>query len=439
MTPSTSPLPERSAPASDLASRYTKVRQASIGLAAGLEPEDCVIQTIPEVSPTKWHLAHTTWFFEQFCLIDRADSYRAFNEQYLYLFNSYYQTVGAMHARPRRGLLNRPLLSQVLDYRERIDAAMLALIGSRGDDAELAFLVTLGLNHEQQHQELMLTDIKHVFFTSPLGPAYTPSPAARRASPQPLSYVERPGGRFRIGHDGGGFCFDNETPRHDVLVDDHALGDRLVTNAEYRELVDAGGYREPKLWLADGWSRLQADDWSRPLYWSDDLGREFTLSGWQPIDPAAPVAHVSYYEADAFARFAGARLPSEAEWELAAAAAKVEGNMLDQKTFHPRAADDAAADGAAERAADDTREAAPVRQLFGDVWEWTASPYTPYPGFEPLAGSLGEYNGKFMANQMVVRGGSCVSSADHLRATYRSFFYPHDRWQFLGFRLARSR
>lgn len=396
-------------------------------LIAALEPEDCQIQTIPEVSPTKWHVAHTTWFFERFCLLEHLAGYQAHNEAFLYLFNSYYYSVGKMHRRVERGLLNRPLLREVIEYRERVDDAMLDLLDAQRGNPELAFLVTLGLHHEQQHQELLLTDIKHVFFNNPLHPAYAsgnndgaqPGPDAAT----PHRFVERPAGRFEIGYDGAEFCFDNETPRHDVLVREHAIGNRLITNAEYRAFIDDGAYADPVLWMADAWSLLEREQWNRPMYWSADFEQEFTLRGWQAIDPAAPVAHVSQYEADAFARWAGARLPTEAEWELAAAAQPLEGNLLDSGALHPLRAGDSAAG---------------PQQLYGDVWEWTASPYAPYPGFRPLAGSLGEYNGKFMSNQLVVRGGSCATWASHIRPTYRSFFYPHDRWQFLGFRLAKD-
>jgi ergothioneine biosynthesis protein EgtB len=400
------------------------VRAASTALIANLEPEDCVVQTIAEVSPTKWHLAHVTWFFEKFCLLEHQPGYRAYDERFHYLFNSYYHSVGAMHGRAERGLLSRPTLREVLEFREHVDAAMLALVAARGDDAGLNFRVTLGLHHEQQHQELLLTDIKHVFFTNPLGPVYAPRSTVTAA---PLELVARQGGRFAIGATGEGFSFDNETPRHDVLVGEHALANRLITNGEYREFMAAGGYASPQLWLADGWLRVQRGELMRPLYWSDDLAREFTLGGWQPLDLDAPVCHVSFYEADAFARWAGARLPLESEWELAAAPTAVAGNTLDSGRLQPCAA----TPGASARH--------DVMQLWGDVWEWTCSPYVPYPRFVPLAGSLGEYNGKFMANQLVVRGGSCVTWADHLRATYRNFFYPHDRWQFLGIRLAKDR
>lgn len=416
-------------PACDaLGEEYRRVRAASTALIANLEPEDCVVQTLPEVSPTKWHLAHVTWFFEQFCLLEQQTRYRVYDERFHYLFNSYYHSVGAMHGRAERGFLSRPTLRDVLRFREHVDTAMAALIAERSDDAAFAFRVSLGLHHEQQHQELLLTDIKHVFFTNPLGVSY--APAAQRQSTAraaPLEFASQPGGRCAIGATGEGFCFDNETPRHEVLVDEHALANRLVTNGEYAEFMAAGGYASPRLWLADGWTRVQRGELTRPLYWSDDLAQEFTLRGWRPLDRNAPVSHVSFYEADAFARWAGARLPLETEWELAAAPTAVMGNTLDQGWLHPCAV---------------TGSRGPqheIQQLWGDVWEWTCSPYVPYPRFIPLAGSLGEYNGKFMANQLVVRGGSCATWASHLRATYRSFFYPHDRWQFLGFRLAKDR
>ena len=404
-----------------LAARYQRVRNASLALAEPLAPEDQVVQTIPEVSPTKWHLAHVTWFFERFCLLEHVPGYAPLDERYDYLFNSYYYTVGEMYRRPQRGLLSRPTVAEIRDYRGHVDDEMQRMIAARGDEPALAFLVELGLHHEQQHQELLLTDIKHVFFSNPLGPAYADPPETRSEATD-LTFISRPGGLFEIGAGSGAFCFDNETPRHQVLVRDHALGTRLVTNAEYREFIDDGGYRRPELWLSDGWALIRAESCDRPLYWSEDLEQEFTLGGWRPIDPHAPVCHVSYYEADAFARWAGARLPTEAEWELAAAEQPVAGNLLDRGRLHPAG----------------STPAAEPRQLYGDVWEWTSTPYGPYPGFEPLAGSLGEYNGKFMCNQVVVRGGSCATWAEHIRATYRSFFYPRDRWQFLGFRLAKD-
>jgi ergothioneine biosynthesis protein EgtB len=409
-----------------------------------------------ETSPTKWHLAHTTWFFERFCLAEHVRGYEPLDTRYHHLFNSYYYTVGEMHSRPDRGLLSRPTVEEIRAYRDHVDEAMTTLLEQRAGDEALATLVALGLHHEQQHQELLLTDIKQVFFANPLGPAYRddlPAPPQRRA--MPMQFVERAGGLCEIGAPicaraaqrteaaaldaQQPFSFDNETPRHRVLLNDHAIADRLVTNGEFREFLRDGAYATPELWLADGWAKIREARWNRPLCWSDDLEQEFTLGGWRTLDEHAPVCHVSYYEADAFARWAGARLPSEQEWEVAAAAVPVEGNLLDDGYLQPTAAaaSPAGTNAIAAESTPPTRAPTP-RQLFGDVWEWCASSYSPYPGFKPLAGSLGEYNGKFMCNQMVVRGGSCATWRDHVRATYRSFFYPHDRWQFLGFRLARD-
>jgi ergothioneine biosynthesis protein EgtB len=403
---------------------YRAVREATVRLTAPLAVEDQVVQVMAETSPTKWHLAHTTWFFERFCLREHVRSYVSPDERYDYLFNSYYYGAGDMHARDRRGLLSRPTVAEILDYRARIDDAMEALLRARSQDPAIAFVATLGLHHEEQHQELLLTDIKQVLFANPLGVAYDELPVPPARSLVPMSFLPRSGGIAHLGAAGAQFCFDNETPRHRVLIGDHALGSRLVTNGEYREFISAGAYATPALWLSDGWAKVHELGWNRPLCWSSDLTREFTLGGWREIDSVAPVCHVSYYEADAFARFAGARLPSEAEWEQAAAVADVDGNLRERGFLHP--------------AATDVPASMPA-QLYGDVWEWCASPYAPYPGFAPFAGSLGEYNGKFMCNQIVVRGGSCVTPKDHIRPTYRSFFYPHDRWQFLGFRLARDR
>ena len=409
-----------------LSARYERVRRTTLSLAAPLEPEDQVVQVMPETSPAKWHLAHVTWFFERFCLAEHAPRYEPFDDRYEHLFNSYYYTVGEMHARPRRGVLSRPTVAEIRAYRAHVDQAMQRLIGERCDDDAFCALVTLGLNHEQQHQELLLTDVKQVFLANPLGPAYDALPLAPRRDAMPLDFVSYPGGEHEIGAAGTAFCFDNETPRHRVLVEPHGLGSRLVTNTEYRAFIDAGGYRDPALWLADGWTHIREHGWTRPLCWSDDLTREFTLAGWREIDPHAPVCHVSYYEADAFARWSGARLPTEVEWELAACDQPVRGNLLDDGYLQPMAA------------LGEPRAKHPLQQLWGDVWEWCASSYAPYPGFKPLGGSLGEYNGKFMCNQLVVRGGSCATPAEHIRATYRSFFYPNDRWQFLGIRLART-
>jgi ergothioneine biosynthesis protein EgtB len=399
--------------------RYEHVRSTTTSLIASLQPEDTVVQSMPDVSPAKWHLAHVTWFFERFVLEPNADNYARYNEQYHYLFNSYYYTAGEMHARPKRGLLSRPTLAEVLAYRAHVDAAMRRLLHESASDDTVAMLTTLGLNHEQQHQELLLTDIKHVFSCNPLKPALSES-LRQSAGPAPGAYSYSNGisGIQSIGADGDGFCFDNETPRHDALLHPHRIGNRLVTNGEYREFIRDGGYSTADLWLSDGWAVINERGWQRPLYWDEGNDALFTLGGMRDIDDNAPVCHVSYYEADAYARWAGARLPSEFEWELAARHEAVKGNLMHNGAWHPLA--------------DDTR------QFFGDAWEWTSSSYAPYPGFRPLAGSLGEYNGKFMCNQVSVRGGSCVTADDHIRASYRSFFYPDARWQFLGIRLAKD-
>jgi ergothioneine biosynthesis protein EgtB len=403
-----------------LSARYSRVRAVSLALAEPLAPEDTVVQSMPDVSPTKWHLAHVTWFFERFVLEPFATGYMRFSEDYDYLFNSYYYTAGQMHARPRRGLLSRPTLAEVLAYRTHVDEQMQRLLEERAGDAELEAVVTLGLNHEQQHQELLLTDIKHVLAQNPLLPAYDPALPVAPSRPVPgYAFEKGVSGIHPIGAASDGFCFDNETPRHDALLHEHRIGTRLVTNGEFREFVTSGGYAESTLWLSDGWATVNQEGWHRPLYWSEDLAGEFTLGGFRDIDAAAPVTHVSFYEADAFARWAGARLPTEFEWETAAAGRPVEGNLLQSGLLHPAAGGDAA-------------------QFFGDVWEWTSSPYAPYPGFVPLEGSLGEYNGKFMCNQVTARGASCVTSQDHARATYRNFFYPQQRWQFFGIRLAKD-
>jgi ergothioneine biosynthesis protein EgtB len=403
-----------------LSTQYRRVRELSEKLVATLAPEDTVVQSMPDVSPTKWHLAHVTWFFERFVLEAFAPGYRRFDDDYDFLFNSYYYTAGQMHARPKRGLLSRPTLAQILRYRAHVDEHMLRLLDERGDDTGLVAVVTLGLNHEQQHQELLLTDIKHVLSQNPLQPAYDPGLPVPPSRPvDAYSFVDGVSGIHPVGAAGEGFHFDNETPRHDALLHEHRIGTRLVTNGEFREFVTSGGYADSMLWLSDGWATVNEQGWNRPLYWSEDLGSEFTLGGLRDIDDDAPVTHVSFYEADAFARWAGARLPTEFEWEVAASSEPVEGNLLQSGFLQPARGGD-------------------TRQFFGDVWEWTSSPYAPYPGFRPLDGSLGEYNGKFMCNQMTARGGSCVTSRDHVRASYRNFFYPHQRWQFFGIRLAKD-
>jgi len=408
--------------AETLSARYQRIRSATVYLCRSLKPDDFVVQSMPEVSPTKWHLAHVSWFFEYFVLEPHLPGYKVFRQEFNYLFNSYYYSIGPMHQRPRRGLLSRPSLLTVTDYRAHVDDAVLELLARNRDNPELERLVTLGLNHEQQHQELILTDIKHVFSCNPMLPAVNPS--APLPPPQTLAehrFVKATGGIQEIGAPvNEAFCFDNETPRHKTCVPPHQIGSRLVSNSEYLEFIGDKGYGRADLWLADGWATIREHDWRRPLYWNQDLASEFTIGGERELDLQAPVCHVSFYEADAYARWAQARLPTEAEWEAAAAAQPVSGNFAESDFWHPGAA------GEGEH------------QLFGDVWEWTASPYSAYPGFRPLEGSLGEYNGKFMCNQMTMRGGSCVSSAEHIRASYRSFFYPHNRWQFLGIRLARD-
>jgi ergothioneine biosynthesis protein EgtB len=412
-------------PQPPLASQYTGVRKMTLALCDPLETEDYVVQSMPDASPAKWHLAHTSWFFEQFLLRPMLPGYQPFRAGFEYLFNSYYQTVGPMHLRPERGLLTRPTVEEVFAYRRYVDEHMLQLLQTRPpDDEQIAPLVHLGINHEQQHQELLLTDIKHLLSKNPLLPAYTskPLPAVPAHTPGPLRFLTCEGGVGEIGATGKHFCFDNETPRHRTLVEPYSLGERLVTNGEYLEFIRAGGYRRPEFWLSDGWSIVNQEGWNRPLYWSPGLDAEFTLRGLQPLNEQAPVSHLSYYEADAFARWANARLPTEAEWELAAASLPVRGNLMNLDVLTPMPSHDATG----------------LKQMFGDVWEWTASPYVAYPGYQPAAGALGEYNGKFMCNQLVLRGGSCVTPADHVRATYRNFFYPQARWQFMGVRLARD-
>ena len=406
--------------------KFSAVRQASVDLCHTLTVEDQVVQSMPDASPTKWHLAHTTWFFEKFILRPYFDDYRPLNEKYDYLFNSYYYTVGQMHARPQRGLLSRPVVSEILDYREYVNQHVFELLESQPGADEIRLRLEVGINHEQQHQELMLTDIKHVLAQNPLHPTFSEALCEPTPEPEPIAFLEFQGGIREIGHAGDGFCFDNELPRHRVYVEAFCVGSRPVTNAEYLEFIADGGYEKPQLWLSDGWALVSQENHHRPLYWSEELDQEFTLSGLVPLDRNAPVTHVSYYEADAYARWACARLPTETEWELAADDCPLSGNYADSQRLHP---------GGSSLA---TNEHGGPQQMFGDVWEWTASPYAPYPGFRPLAGSLGEYNGKFMCSQFVLRGGSCVTPAGHVRPSYRNFFYPAQRWQFTGIRLARG-
>ena len=421
-----SPQPQQqpAAETGSLASRYRRIRRQTEKLVEPLAPEDTVIQSMPDVSPSKWHLAHTSWLFERFVLGPKLPDYKEFHPRFHYLFNSYYYTAGDMHPRPERGLLSRPTLAEILAYRHHVDSHLLELIDKQDDDDQLTFLIELGLNHEQQHQELILTDIKHVLSCNPLKPAYREMELERCPAPPALSYLQIPTGIVETGASGTGFRFDNETPRHTELLHGGGLANRLITNAEFREFIDDKGYRTPELWLSDGWATVEQQQWGHPLYWSADLETEFTLHGEQVLDPNRPVCHVSLYEADAFARWAGARLPKEAEWESISAGVEVAGNLGSDNADHVMHPASCSGSG--------------IQQMFGDAWEWTASAYAPYPGFKPLQGTLGEYDGKFMCNQQVLRGGSCVTPADHIRASYRNFFYPDSRWQFSGIRLARD-
>jgi ergothioneine biosynthesis protein EgtB len=426
----------------DLHARYLQVRVRTTALAASLSAEDCQVQSMPDASPAKWHLAHVTWFFETFVLERFEPDFQPFNPAFRVLFNSYYNAVGDKYPRAQRGLVSRPALAEVLAWRAQVDARMARLLA--GPVAhELSELVELGLQHEQQHQELLLTDIKHLLSCNPLAPAYQPRPpdAPARAG-LPLAWKGFEGGLIEIGHAGGGFAFENETPRHKVWLEPFELAMRLVTQGEFVAFMADGGYRDPRWWLSAGWDWVQSGARQAPLYWrrsavdADDW-QVFTLHGLAPLDATTPVEHLSYFEADAFARWAGARLPTEAEWEYAATSAgTVAGsrdrpgdgsawaNLADGGAFHPLPAAAEPAEG--------------LQQLFGDVWEWTSSPYTPYPGYRPWAGAVGEYNGKFMCNQYVLRGGSCVTPADHIRASYRNFFPAESCWQFTGLRLARD-
>lgn len=399
---------------------FFEVRSASMNLCSNLEIEDFGLQAVKETSPPKWHLAHTTWFFETFILNTVEPDYQEYHPHFKYLFNSYYDAVGEQFARPMRGLLTRPTVNEVMAYRELVDEAIAALVNScsSGDWLVIAKLLELGCNHEEQHQELLLTDLKYGFSLNPLKPAYQKN-IAEECKAAPEKWLSFPGGLHSLGHTGSGFSFDNERPLHQVYVAPYKLASRLVTNGEFLEFIEAGGYEKPEYWLSDGFAHVKSNGWKNPLYWSYREGswHEFTLSGEKPLNEHEPVSHLSFYEAEAYARFRGKRLPTEAEWELAVEGQPVEGNLRETGALHPRATKGS-------------------NQFFGDVWEWTSSSYSPYPGYKPEPGAVGEYNGKFMANQMVLRGGSCVTPAGHIRATYRNFFYPPDRWQFTGLRLA---
>ena len=414
--------PAPGASASSLLQRYQRVRALSEKLCEPLATEDYVIQTMADISPPKWNLAHTSWFFETFLLKPSLPGYREFHPLFNYLFNSYYEAVGERHPRPERGMLSRPTVEEVFAYRRHVDEGMTRLL-ERGEAAGLHALIELGLNHEQQHQELLVTDFKHILARNPLEPVYR-SRTARNQTAPPLEWIDFEGGVRGMGCTGGAFHFDNEAPRHDTLLRPFRIASRLITNGEYLEFIEDGGYRQPRWWLSLGWAQVLEHGWEAPLYWRKVNGRwlNFTLSGLRPVEADEPVCHVSYFEADAYAVWRGTRLPSEAEWETAAAGMAVEGNLLDEETFHPVA-------GSVKSG---------LTQLFGDVWEWTSSPYTAYPGYRPPEGAVGEYNGKFMCNQYVLRGGSCATPAEHVRPTYRNFFPPDARWQFSGIRLADS-
>ena len=406
-----------------LTQRYTEVRQATHELCSPLETEDYVVQSMPDCSPTKWHLAHTTWFFENFILTPNAPDYRPLDARYGYLFNSYYEAVGERHPRPQRGILSRPTVEETYAYRAHVDEAMQRLL-EREPDERLTDLVTLGLHHEQQHQELILTDLKHMLSFNALHPVYAAREIAATRGVPPLGWVDFPGGVEWVGYAGDDFAFDNESPRHRQYLEPFRLGTRLVTNGEYLEFMRDGGYGRPELWLSAGWAAIHEQGWPAPLYWQERDGGwcNFTLTGFRPVADDEPVCHVSYFEADAYARWAGARLPTEAEWEVASQAVPSGGNFVESGAFHPRAGGNNPG----------------LQQLFGDVWEWTQSDYAPYPGFKTAEGAVGEYNGKFMCNQYVLRGGSCATPLSHIRSTYRNFFPTDARWQFSGIRLARD-
>lgn len=405
-----------------LGAHYRNVRAASQKLAEPLSDADATVQSMPDASPAKWHLAHTTWFFETMVLRPYLSGYRVFDERFNYLFNSYYESVGERQPRPRRGMLTRPTLEAVRAYRAHVDQYLDVLLSSETDARALA-LIELGCHHEQQHQELLLTDILHLFAQNPLQPAYkAPEPLATQTPPPAPRYLDFAGGIVEVGHAGDDFAFDCEGPRHRTLIEPFRLANRLVSNQEWLDFIHDGGYRNPLLWLSDGWARINADAWTMPLYWHERDGGYWTMTlrGAQPVDPAAPVTHLSYYEADAYANWANKRLPSEAEWEHAASGVATSGNFVESGRLRPKPA---AATGE-------------LQQMYGEVWQWTRSAYLPYPRFKPAAGAVGEYNGKFMSGQFVLRGGSCVTPADHIRPTYRNFFPPDARWQFSGLRLA---
>ncbi|MBC7693303.1 MAG: ergothioneine biosynthesis protein EgtB [Methylotenera sp.] len=419
-----------------LFANYSKVRSQTENLCLPLLIEDYGIQSMPDMSPPKWHLAHTTWFFETFLLLPHVKNYAVFDPAYSFLFNSYYESQGSRVERSRRGLLSRPAVSDVYAYRRHVDEAVAQLLQSLAGTAvtEIRETVTLGLHHEQQHQELLLTDIKHLFWSNPLRPVYHQHRLHEVLNPGPLEMVQVAGGLLEVGvtpseRPDDPFTFDLERPRHKIHLSDFKLASRAVTNGEYLEFIQAGGYQDPSFWLSDGWATVKAEGWQAPLYWEKStLGWQMmTLSGMRRVQESEAVCHVSYYEADAYARFRGKRLPTEAEWEVAAtSASSTVGNFMESSVYHP-----------ISPTSRESGESTPAfDQVLGNVWEWTSSPFQPYPGFRPLQGAFGEYNGKFMINQMVLRGGSCATPREHIRPTYRNFFTPSTRWQFSGIRLA---
>ena len=409
-----------------LTDKYRAVRNFFNILCEPLETEDYVIQSMPDVSPTRWHLAHTSWFFEAFVLQKAVKNYKSLHPQYNFLFNSYYVRIGERFTRAKRGLLSRPTVSQVYEYRDYVNKNIVDFISNCTDDQlkEYGPVIEIGIHHEQQHQELMLTDIKHVFSMNPLHPVYSDSYPPIVDSVPKLSFKKYDEGLYEIGNPGADFGYDNEFPRHKIYLESFALADRLITNREYLDFIDDGGYRKTELWLSDGFSTAEQNNWQAPLYWEKKDGEwwNFRLNGFHKVDLNEPVCHISYYEADAFARWAGYRLPAEAEWETAAGSIPISSNFVEDGNFHPVPL---SGNGS-------------LNQMYGDVWEWTMSPYVPYPGYKTPPGALGEYNGKFMSNQMVLRGGSCATSSSHIRKYYRNFFYPDSRWQFMGLRLAKD-
>jgi ergothioneine biosynthesis protein EgtB len=416
--------------AESLLARFHEVRNFTARLAGNLAPEDCVVQSMADVSPTKWHLAHTAWFFETFILKKWMPGYRDAVPEYAYLFNSYYNAAGAMQRRDLRGLISRPTVEEAKKYRVSVDSDIDDLVSNADEELfrEIEPILTLGIHHEQQHQELLITDIKHVFAQNPLFPVFQRREIANdKIDIDPLKFVEFDEATVEVGHDGNGFSYDNEGPRHRALVVPFSLADRLVTNGEYLEFIADNGYSRPEPWLSLGWTTVNEQNWRAPLYWMERDGEwwNFSLSGLRKIDPNEPVTHLSYFEADAYANWAGARLPTEFEWERAAAKIDIGGNFVESERFHPATLHESPRDGH-------------LAQMFGDVWEWTRSSYSPYPGYHAGPGALGEYNGKFMCNQYVLRGGSCATSRTHIRKTYRNFFQPDKRWQFTGIRLARD-